>query len=489
MSSTQLLEEIAAFCGSESLSPRLREIIGRHGDAPKNIDTSIDYEFFLEACDNEKVTEGILRCLLEYFPTDVRDDDEEGNLPIHLICHNKNVTLGMVQLLVDAFPESLSRQDNGGWMPLHVLCANENLDEASVAVDILKLLIERYPESVRHAIRDGNLPIHFAAAWQSPEFCRILIEAYPGSERMTGNLGILPFHRACCYGTVATAKYLYQLYSESINVADIDGYYPIHSTIDGIHYRKDEPEAATEILQFLLDCDPNVALQKADNKLPLCWVCYKTNNNYLRSLNAHLKVLKMLYGAYPEAIESSESEVTSNVGEFCAEVKSFINTQLTYARQARDSTLMATRDQNGQLPLHKALCENAIIGSIKLLVKGNPSAVQTPDSDGALPLHLACLHDDDACIVEYLINLDPTSLCAVDGEGNTALHYACRGAKYETIALLLGKYGGVSVSKRNRNNQLPIDLLYESEAVGNRESIEYTESIFRLVRAYPDTVL
>ena len=150
---------------------------------------------------------------------------------------------------------------------------------------------------------------------------------------------------------------------------------------------------------------------------------------------------------------------------------------------------MTTRDENGQLPLHIALCMEVRLGSIKLLVKGNPSAVRTPDGNGALPLHLACLHYDDACIVEYLINLDPTSLRAVDGEGNTALHYACRGAKYDTIVLLLGKYDGVSVSKRNMNNQLPIDLLYESEAAGDKESIEYTESIFRLVRAYPDTVL
>ncbi len=151
---------------------------------------------------------------------------------------------------------------------------------------------------------------------------------------------------------------------------------------------------------------------------------------------------------------------------------------------------MATPDENGQLPLHKAFQNNDItLGSTKLLVKGNPSAVQTLDSDGALPLHLACLHQDCARIVEYLIDLDPTTLRTFDGKGNTALHYACCGAKYETIALLLGKYDGVSVSKRNMNNQLPIDLLYESEAVSDRDSIEYIESIYRLVRAYPDTVL
>src|SRR6056300_1652927 len=117
-----LEEELTEFCRSDSLSlDGLCEII-EHGCTPNNDPNINNYEFFHEACDNEKVTEGILRCLLEYFPTDVRDDEEEGNLPLHLICHNKNVTLGMVQLLVDAFPDSLHHEDNnGGWMPLHVL--------------------------------------------------------------------------------------------------------------------------------------------------------------------------------------------------------------------------------------------------------------------------------------------------------------------------------------------------------------------------------
>ncbi len=494
MSSTALLEdELTKFCQSDSLSEDgLREIIERCRGA--NDPRVRKYHFLHEACLNERMTEGILRYLLEYFPNAVRYPDllAGGRLPLHIICVNKNVTLNMVQLLIDAYPESVSHETNrGGWIPLHCLCRNKNLDDKEVGLKILKLLIMRCPESVKHATRNGNLPIHFAAALQSPEFCRILIEAYPGSERITTeNHGTLPFHAACQFNTVATAKYLYQLYPESINVAcrTAVGLHPIHYAIMGVDHRTN-PAAAIEIVQFLLDCDPNVVSQKLHRKLPLYWVCYSApNKNTPIKLNATLKILKILYNAHPEAIESDEM-TSLRLRSPRQALQKFINSQLAYARQARDRTLMNTSDENGQLPLHKALRDNVILGSIKLLVKGNPSAVQTPDSVGALPLHLASLHYDDACIVEYLINLDPTSLCAVDGEGNTSLHYACRGAKFDTIALLLGKYGGVSVSKRNMNNQLPIDLLCESEAAGNRESIEYTESIYRLVRAYPDSVL
>ena len=77
----------------------------------------------------------------------------------------------------------------------------------------------------------------------------------------------------------------------------------------------------------------------------------------------------------------------------------------------------------------------------------------------------------------------------MDREGNTALHLACRGAKYDTIALLLEKYGAVSVSTRNAQKKLPIELLWESTAMEDRQSAKYMESIFQLLKTYPETVM
>ena len=55
--------------------------------------------------------------------------------------------------------------------------------------------------------------------------------------------------------------------------------------------------------------------------------------------------------------------------------------------------------------------------------------------------------------------------------------------------MLLEKYDAVSVSKQNAQNKLPIELLWESNTVNDRESIEYTESVFRLLQAYPETIM
>jgi ankyrin repeat protein len=481
---------LSAHCGSDSLSEDgLREIIERHKCAPNNKDIQ-RYDFFHKACSNERVTDGIIRCLIEYFPDAASATDEDGRTPLHNVCGNKNVTLEIVHLLIDAFPSSLHQEDNFGRLPLHRLCCNENLDDAA-ALEIFKFLVEKCPESVRHANIYSDLPIHFACRWgKSPAFCSILIEAYPGSERMADDFGVLPFHLACCYGTVATAEYLYKLYPDAINMADEVGRYPINYAIVGIGKRND-PSTAIEMVRFLLDCDPDVALQEVLGRFPLVWICIvaSSTSNTTPTLNAFLEVTQLLYDAHPEAIESNE--VSSNLRRFPQpqEIQTFINTQLAYARQSRDHRLMTTPDESGQLPLHRALRDNVTLGSIKLLVRGNPSAVETTDNSGALPLLIACQHHDSANVVQYLIGLVKITFNAVDREGNSLLHYACRGAKHNTIGLLLEKYDAVSVSKRNAQNKLPIDLLWESDRVRDREGMEYTESVYRLIRAFPETLM
>ena len=87
-----------------------------------------------------------------------------------------------------------------------------------------------------------------------------------------------------------------------------------------------------------------------------------------------------------------------------------------------------------------------------------------------------------------IASLADETIDTTDRQGNTALHYDCLGAKYETIALLLDKYDAVSVSRRNARKKLPIELLWESNAVKDRGSVEYTDSVFRLLKAFPETL-
>ncbi len=552
-----LMNELNRYCSSASLSEEgLSEIIERHGLTPNNDNALINnYYFFLRACCNERVNEGVIRCLLEYFPDAASHTDGDGTTPLHYACNNKNMTrgiievlidaaptsvrnvdyrrqmplhllcfgsmeetaasirclveyfpaaasatdiagqtplhvacrnpnpsmtLGVIQLLIDAAPDSLRSVNSQGEMPLHVLCATKSINETE-AVEIMKLLIERNPDAVRHGRH--CLPIHIAARSKSPEFCRLLIEAYPESVQMTGARGYLPLHWACKFNTFATVEYLCTLYPDAINHADTDGFYPIH---DVIYYMSEgvNTESAIEIVRYLLDCDPNVTLQKIQGKSLLHFACQWNYDD--SNIETGIEVIKAIYDAHPEAIEGER--IVQNFQRWHRQVQAFINSEMVYARQAKDLRLMMTPDGNGQLPLHRALEDNVRLGSIKLLVKGDPTAILSRDNSGALPLHIASQQHNSANVIQYFVRLDTSTLAAADNDGNTALHYACRSARHEIIALLLGKHVAVSVSRRNAHGKLPIDLLWESNSVEDRESVEYTDSVFRLLKAYPETV-
>ena len=204
------------------------------------------------------------------------------------------------------------------------------------------------------------------------------------------------------------------------------------------------------------------------------------------NIEAGIEVIKLLYDGLPEAIDNNN--FMSEIQAYHVQVQEFINSQLVYARQAKDHRLITTPDDNGQLQLHKALQNNVRLGSIKLLVKSNPSSIRSFDDSGVIPLHVACRYHSSVSVVRYMISLAGVTLDTIDRQGNTALRYACLGAKYETIALLLESYDAASVSKRNTQKKLPIDLLWESNQVVDREDVEYIDSVFWLLKAYPETL-
>ena len=479
---------LRSYCKSDFLTEEgLRQIIEHIGLTQHNYEYYNyhfdDDGFVHEACYNERVTEGIIRYLLEYFPDVASEFDGAGWMPLHCACHNNSVTVKIIELLIDAAPGTVRSATREGWTPLHILCDGKNLDEIA-AIQILKLLLDKYPDAARHSSNNGSLPIHFASKGKSPEFCRVLIEAYPGSLQISDGSGELPLHLACAHWAFPTVKCVYDLFPNAIHQTTPEGFHPIHTAIMGkSNNHEDTAMAAVEIVKYLLDCDPTVKLLVFQQQSLLS---FAFENDY-QNIEAAIQMIKAICDAHPEAIE--ENGILSDAEGYDQQVQEFLNNQLFYALQAKDHLVMTTPDNNGQLPLHRALQNNAGLGSIKLLVKGNPDALQSGDNSSALPLHVACQRHDSTDVIDYLVGLDPLTLDAVDREGNAALHLACRNARHDTITLLLEKYDAVSVSKRNARDKLPINLLWESNVVEDRESIEYTESVFQLLRAHPEMIM
>ena len=355
-------DELFSHCSSAAISEKgIREIIQRHKNS-----TPHHRRLFHAALSNEKVTEEIIRCLLEYFPAAANDADFfRGQMQLHYACNCKNVSIGIIRLLIDAYPDAVRHQDRGGYIPLNNLCNNTELDEAA-AIEILKLLLEKYPDSVRHKCSRSmnHLPIHFAVmAAKSPEFCSVLIEAYPGSERIPAiSTGMLPFHIACVT-SVATVEYLYNLYPDAIDQA-ASGAYPIHHAITSLTRMPENNQAlqvdaneGLKIVKFLLDCDPRVKFQEVTQGESLLHFACRRDYDQTSTIVA-LGIIEAICDAHPELIRKE--------------------------------------DGNGQLPLHKLCAKSsqdntttmAILG---LLLEKYPESIQRADNEGLFPIHIAAM--------------------------------------------------------------------------------------------------
>jgi len=421
----------------------------------------------------------VVEYLLEFNPTSLCVMDGEGNTPLHMVCESKSVNLSLVQLLFNSWPEAIRMPGEDDCFPVHLLFQNRTVD-GPTALSILQFMLDIDQTIVRERDGNGILPIHYAALnMKSNEVCKYLINAYPESIRVRTNNGSLPIHIACKYGsrvdTVDTIEYMLDLYSESINARDSDGWLPIH------HEAK---LGRANIIKLLLKYDPGTASKVTENDqryFPLHIVC--------DGANEQLDVVKILYDACPEAtfvlvngrIPLEFARRRGFIG-----IVNFLEMQYTYTRKARDTKAMMTPDENGWLPLHHALKDKAPLGSIKLLLKGNPSALRTADNKLAFPIHIACQFSSSN-VVQHLVELDNITVGHLDRNKDSVLHYACRGGNCEVAKYLMDSHSSL-VSDTNADNELPFHLLLECGDEQVRESLEYTEVCFRLLQAYPETV-
>ena len=405
---------------------------------------------------------------------------------VHRACGNENVTLEIVQLLHNkwpgllhnTWPGALQLRNDDGWLPLHFLCCNEALDETN-SLDILRFMLSIDPTLPRELVGNGR-PIHYAVAnHKSTAFCKELIDAYPESLRIVGD-GSLPIHLACTGNqddAADTIQYMLEVDSELINAEDRHRRLPIHLAA---------MRGGTEAIELLLKFDPNAASKEVNNGtrwLPLHLTC-KYNTNF--------SSIQVLYDAYPDAIFARDRNgrtplATAQTEEGNQPAIKFLQTQLIYARQAQDMTAMTTLDDDGWLPLHRALKDNVSLGSIKLLMRANPATVQVSDQKGVYPLHIAC-EFSSVKVVKYLVELAGDTLNNVDANNNSPLHYACCGGNLCIVNYLL-EANVTSVSERNNYNKLAIHLLLEcGDNILDRESLEYVETVYQLLLANPEVV-
>eukprot|EP00984_Skeletonema_dohrnii_P031859 scaffold24916_cov75-Skeletonema_dohrnii-CCMP3373.AAC.2 len=515
------LTELRAYCQSGSLTAH--GLLERLSRLNLRVEDSAYRILLIDICANECVTYEMVQCVIEHVPGAFSAVDSVGATPLHVVCMNKNVTRDIVRCVIGDNPHALLAQVEGGLTPLVILCHNEELDETnlhsaaqimdiyqffackyrspefcwkliqaypesesiqheanaepllrfllvssgvngSVALAVLKMLLENYPRMIRGFRRNGQTLLHYAAGGELPrtvEVCRLLIQSFRGLVLELGECGLQPLHIACYRGNLPVVECILDMHPDAIRGESSIGSFPIHFAINVLSERN--PQAAVEVVKFLLSVDSSVASQGGIGFLfPLIYACSVTNAS---NLNAGLEVINLLYNAYPEAIVNAEESFWRgiDINETPDDVRYFLVDQLRYATQASNLQLVRTQDGNGRLPLHRALLEDAPLGTIKLFVQADPATLQIPDRDGSLPLHIAASKYEYPDVIKYLLDLNIDSLLVADNRGNTPLHCACLEGRYAVIEMFLTRYPNAAVCERNLDGDLPIQLLLDCD--------------------------
>ena len=322
------------------------------------------------------------------------------------------------------------------------------LDEAE-AVEILRLFMAVRPRCAQFSAM-GLLPIQVAVSNHSPEFCCVLVVAFPESiiREDVSDVPLLVFVLQSPDIDDGVSNALLKTILENRPDMILQFRWNTCSVLHLIA-RTIIPRSL-ELCRILIDEFPELGLASQRDRngdTPLLVACKCTTESNWRSA---LEVIKFLHDRCPEAIYTLDVD---ELDEAAAEVAAFLNLQLHYARIARDSELVTTPNEDGDLPIHCALYARVALGTIKLLVNANISTLLIPTRNG-----------------------------------NTLLHEACRLGDYGLIEILLTRYPTEQVHTQNLLGELPIQVLIESNT-NEPESAEHLSSIFLLLRASPAVLM
>jgi ankyrin repeat protein len=334
---------------------------------------------------------------------------------------------------------------------IEALCweAGGSISESYLTEKLISI-ISSDPDAARFIVnkRDqfmGRTLFHIAAFNRSPEFFRVLVECADNEiVTVADECGRLPVHYACTRNPYfETVKYLYEIHPESISTPDHDGWYPLNHYLTWIDYgstRKDRLELM-KMFTFLLKHS-----QAAFQANGIGWRSLHQASLSKKDPILLLKIVRAVYGAYPEIIFIRDNEGKTPVDmarivHVNKPVVAFLETQLEFVNQARSVEIP---NENGQLPIHQAVANLKVdMATIKLMTAANPA-----------------------------------SLMAIDGQGQTPFHIACQMGKCDIISYIMEKSRCVATAK-NKDGFLPIQLLI-SNSNCDRNSIRYVEVFMQL---------
>ena len=253
-------------------------------------------------CSIPSVPEEIIFIILRLYPQACRMEDEDGNLPIHLLCSTFFIRPELIKLLLNVCPESSFQPSYEGqelpfYMLINYCLQNDGLQSACELISSLpsSLIYNEYT-SVLHQVCNGLLP---------QAICHELIEQYPEICKIHNNGNTL-LHIMCSHeqSTATLIRHIIMIFPEACTVRDDDGNLPLHIVNSQQH--------SLEIIRMLMQCYPQALL--------------------VQNSSAHIPLVSPL-------IRSSSRRV-KEILSYCA------------PGDATVQTLLHTRNQSGMSPVH-----------------------------------------------------------------------------------------------------------------------------------------
>ena len=503
-------------------------------ETPNAIEKSSAYPLHF-ACKNKSCPDSVIQLLIERYPAALNHVSMMDNDGVQVTHVRKNPY---------PYPGRNPMTHIAG-IPLHYYLSREE----NVYVHSVRRMVLNYPLSLlgseapmRHScvLAPLNIFLMNPRIINSFEVAQFLIETNSHSIWTIGDADVGDSSlQIACSSHAVDPKVIELIINTSPALirqrrSNVTGDTPIHTLIKN----NEMPEAiAMEVLRLLIQKDPTLTramnghevgqhertpplnLAASMGKSQFCKILVNADKDSIRagssSSNAlplhmaakggHVDTVKYLFGVDPTALDTQyNGKLFFRAFGTRPLVKSMLEFQWLCHLKAKETKLLTVRDEVGQVPLHHALYDsNVLLGSIKLFLEASPDSLFIADNDGTLPFHVAC-GCGSAEIVEYLTDYFIASfgeerrsnMIKEDKWGNTPLHYACRGAKCDVIKVLLEKHQEhtTSISERNDDDKLPIQLLCDARRLGlfkkvDTESIEYTEALWLMLRHCPETIV
>ena len=490
---------------------------------------------------SDRDTQAKVDFILENDPKSIDRKDRASNLPLHAACSAYTADLSLIRRVFDLHPEAVAARNDKGRFPIHEFLSTDRWGTSSGA-EIVEFLVAQFPASLKLADYDGMLPLHHACKnsysvdivifllgayvegikVDSPKYglplhCAVtgfndsntrkiidfLLSVYPEAIGVRNETVGTPLEVSECPDTFVTIlRYRYsgkthphhclhhalrdeailnptkvvQFFIENFggNVKQIDnfGRHPLHVAASS-------PRAWQEVVKELLKVHPAAAMhQDKQGCIPL----------HLFFCNGASLVDSVQVGIFDKlAGIVDDSELFKMVESMHDGIFDEVEKKVAKMRES-----LKVMDRNGCLPLHYACRYGTDTRVLTKMLALHPDAVKVRDRNGCIPLHVACRRGVLSVEgVKLLVNCDNTTAQLADNDRELPLHKACRGGHLEIINYLLEQHAPAS-GMRNASGYLPIHTLCRKSGKAELSAMdtpEYTETLFRLLRAHPEAVV